>query len=181
MPALKEKKVMEVYLSRLESFRNPTAHSRDLQPFEKSLVLGMTGEIRQLITMHRSSVGEDRLYYPVLESVSDNFGNTGDGDADLVETHLRIDVGGEVTFSCRATDSQGRRLTWSADNFTNAFQHRVQCASGEVAELVWKVSEADVGEQCDVVISVTAEGRFHRLQEWDAYLTFRYAVRPPVQ
>ena len=40
------RKTFDVYMDRLEEFRNPPMHSRTLVPFEVALVEGMTGEIR---------------------------------------------------------------------------------------------------------------------------------------
>lgn len=68
---------LKVYLHRLSALRNPGAHSRPLLPFEEALVIGMTGEIRQQVTVFRSEGMRtpEPEHFPRITEVRDSFGN----------------------------------------------------------------------------------------------------------
>src|SRR6202043_2622408 len=96
---------------RAEHFRNAVMHSRELLPFERDLLSGISGEIRNLVAIHRSSMGPDSKYYPTVESVVDSFGNNLGEGLQVVDT--RVQTGTTVEFTCRAWDTTSRALTWT--------------------------------------------------------------------
>jgi hypothetical protein len=99
-PGLGDKKRFDVYMDRLEGFRNAPMHSRELLPFERDLLSGMVGELRNIVTIFRSQQGPDRKYYPVVETIVDSFGNEmEDIEARLTMTDLRLQVGDTVEFA----------------------------------------------------------------------------------
>jgi hypothetical protein len=65
----------------LTSYRNAVQHGRRLVPFERDLLSGISGQIRNMITLHLNRVQEARRHYPVIESATDSLGNVGlEGD-----------------------------------------------------------------------------------------------------
>ena len=124
VPALGQHNVTKVYFQRLEELRNAVMHSRTLVPFEVDLINGIVGEIRNKATIYRSTKGPDMEYYPTIDLIVDNFGNstaTGYGPMRGVDTGgLRLDVGTTVSFECWATDPQDRLLTWAIFPWPNS-------------------------------------------------------------
>ena len=113
-PVFGHKDRTEVLLTILGDVRNVIAHSRQLLPFEVDLASGISGRLRNQITIYRTSRRPADEHYPVIESVQDQYGQWG-GDwvqTDIATTRLRLDVGDTVTFVCQGSDQQGRALEW---------------------------------------------------------------------
>ncbi|KLL96311.1 hypothetical protein NJ76_16625 [Rhodococcus sp. IITR03] len=159
-------------------------HARPLLPFEEHLVLGISGELRNRIAIYRNTKEQSSMYYPVVNSITDNFGNTHDGVTNAItQTGVRMEIGETVTFTCRATDPQDRELHWQLRN--NAAGHpdsQTDKASGNEAVLSYTFTRADVSERVPLLITLRSSGEFHRLagpSAWDATAMFHYAVNPP--
>ena len=108
-----EWKTLEVYLNILGKYRDVEAHRRELLPHQKDLVNGICGEIRNNLIRYRSKkeTGED--YFPRIESVRDNFGNTwvqGESSGVIANTILR--PGDILDFVVTASDPQGSKLKY---------------------------------------------------------------------
>ncbi|WP_157101574.1 hypothetical protein [Nocardia shimofusensis] len=183
-PALGKKKHIETYLSKIAGFRNPTMHARALLPFEEHLVLGISGELRNRIAIYRNTKEQSSMYYPVVDSITDNFGNTHDGVTNaIIQTGVRMGIGETVTFTCRATDPEDRQLHWRLCN--NAAGHpdsQTDEATGNEVVLSYTFTRADVGERVPLLVTLRSSGEFHRLpgpSAWDATAMFHYAVNPP--
>ncbi|MCA4727047.1 MULTISPECIES: hypothetical protein [Mycolicibacterium] len=108
-PILGKKKYFETYMDRLEGFRNPTMHGRQLYPFEQSLVVGIVGEITNQVTIWRSEQGPDLKYYPEIVSVTDSFGRQ---PRNGTPAELCVRPGDCITFKCIGSDPHGRLLRW---------------------------------------------------------------------
>lgn len=183
-PALNTRKHIETYLSKIAGFRNPTMHARPLLPFEEHLVLGISGELRNRIAIYRNTQEEDSMYYPVVTSITDNFGNTHDGLSNLiVQTGVRMEIGDTVTFTCSATDPDGRELHWKITNNGHGGPDRqVDDATGDEVTLSYTFTRADVGEETPLLINLCSSGEFHRhngSSPSDGSAMFHYAVNPP--
>ncbi|WP_432504295.1 hypothetical protein [Kineococcus arenarius] len=180
-PIFGDKKKFEVYLDKLESFRNAPAHGRELLPFERLLVQGITGEIRNIVTLYRSSMDPSGNYYPAIESVRDSLGNEFIPQPHHMGVHTgaRLEVGQVIEFHCKAWDPQGRELHWTVER---ALKGRALLASavGSEVRMLATVDETHVGEGFQLDIMLTSSGRFHRHQRWDDSASFHYAVNPPV-
>jgi hypothetical protein len=184
VPALGKKADTLALLRRIDDLRNSVAHNRALLPFEEDLVAGIAGEIRNRVTIYMSSQDETGDLYARIEEVSDSFGNRLDGVATLEASHpsvatgLTLSVGQIVTFRCRASDPQGRRLTWRLD--TSYAHDRSVVIEGDDVELRWEVTDEHVSSQTNVYVKVIAESRYHRWEQtYDGQAVFLYRVDPP--
>lgn len=176
--ALGKKKHIDSYLSKISGFRNPTMHARTLLPFETHLVLGISGELRNRMAIFRNEREESSIYYPVVDSIIDNFGHTHDGVTNAItQTRVRLEVGDTVTFNCRATDPEGRELHWVLIN--NAHHGQKSEATGNEVSLSYTFARDDVGETAPLLITLRSGGEFHRHSDSDATAMFHYAVNPP--
>lgn len=167
---------LKALLSLFNRLRNLPAHSRDLVPFERDLLSGITGYLANLAAIARSTKGQDMLFYPVIDSVIDSFGHIADPPK-ITHSSTRLVVGQTVIFACRATDPAGRTLTWElADGHLG---ETLFTAEGASVELVWMVRLKDVRERALVCISVCSSGTYHRDGETDGSVFFDYNVDPP--
>ncbi|AWK76042.1 hypothetical protein CBI38_31195 (plasmid) [Rhodococcus oxybenzonivorans] len=182
-PALGTKKHIETYLSKIAGFRNPTMHARVLHPFEEHLVLGISGELRNRIAIYRNTKEQSSMYYPVVDSITDNFGNIHDGVTNAItQTGVRMEIGETVTFTCRATDPEDRELHWQLSNNAAGQDSQTDEATGNEVVLSYTFARADVSERVPLLITLRSSGEFHRLpgpSAWDATAMFHYAVNPP--
>jgi hypothetical protein len=178
-PIFKDQKRFEVYLKRLEDFRNAPMHSRTLLPFERDLLSGIAGELRNSLTLWRSQQAPDMSWYPNVDSITDSLGNTLDITADNVRVPARLQVGDVLKFRCIAWDPQDRELTWTLHADAHIGPELDRQVGSEVT-LGWNITEANVAETSIVVIQMRSDGRYHRLP-WgvDISITTLYAVDPP--
>lgn len=170
------------FLGVLEDLRNTVALSRELLPFERDLLNGVTGQIRNQVTLFRSTRESAESFYPVIETVTDSFGNLGgnNSDADMRNTDVRLSVGDTITFHCTGWDPRGRELTWSL--LVQSRDTPRELISGGAVHLPWIVAEEDVGEKVWVRVRVTHSGRHHRMTQWgdfDDERVYTYDVNPP--
>jgi len=177
-PIFDDRKRFDVYLDRLEDFRNAPMHSRELLPFERDLLSGIAGEIRNLVTIFRSQQASDMTYYPSIEAVTDSFGNVLRG---YFVTNLRLNVGETVSFNCRGLDPQGRQLSWKLEIATTPSRHRLVAEeTGDQVTLFWTVDRNDVGEESVLLLTLTSAAEFHRKSTYDDSIVVVYTVNPPL-
>jgi hypothetical protein len=182
-PALGAKKEFLPLLDRFEQLRNTVAHNRPLLSFEKELLSGIAGEIRNRVTIYMSNEPIGNEFWPRIEIVTDNFGHSVDG-ADTVRTEnpsvstgKTLRVGDTVTFDCRATDPQGRPISWRLYALPGG---EVASSTGDVVQLIWNVQEASVGQQTYAQIWMKSDRTHHRWSNGSDGLTlFLYQVLPP--
>jgi hypothetical protein len=177
--ALGEKKRLDVYLDRLEDFRNAPSHSRSLLPFERDLLSGMVGEIRNKVTLFRTTQGPDMEYYPKIEQVTDSFGNSPSTGLES-GPRLRLKAGDVVQFQCRGWDPQDRNLTWELRIGRSGLDGSVTTeAVGAEVTLTLVINERMVREHLLVEILMRSDGQYHRNGFYDELCDFYYAVDPP--
>ncbi|TFV89903.1 hypothetical protein [Blastococcus sp. CT_GayMR16] len=172
---LGDKKRWTVYSDRISAIRNAPMHGRQLLYFEQQLLAGMTGEIGNIVAQYRSSQGPDAAWYPVIESVTDSFGNDVTKDR---RPPTRLSVGDTVRFTCVGRDPQDRALTWTLELKRKA-NRKVDEAIGSQVELTWVVDNQDVSERTEANITMTSGGNFHRNGFYDSTMFIAYAVSPP--
>lgn len=167
-----------VYLDRLTAFRNPEMHGRDLLPFERHLVLGITGEIRNKVTIYRSERRAEKEFFPRIEYAADSFGNVASReDGSLVaNTNLIVHPGDEVIFELRAWDPEG--LPWSWKVITSGFS----AVDIEGDQITWRVESKNIADPASVTVYLHGGRDYHRRQGagegWDDTVTFTYRVLP---
>ncbi|MGW2130596.1 hypothetical protein [Streptomyces coelicoflavus] len=181
-PAFGDSARTKVFLGILADFRNPVAHSRQLLPFERELLSGAAGQLRNQVSLFLSRDDGPHRYYPSIESVTDSFGHLAGSsyDADRFHTGTRLNVGDRVAYHCMATDPRGREIIWRLAIGSSTQQEEVAVVAGVPAELTWEVEERHVGEKRWVRISAAHVGRFHRREGFDDDRFFTYNVNPPL-
>lgn len=172
--AVGPKKYFELDLKRVGALRNVVAHTRQLLPFEEYLVAGISGQIRNQIAIYRSSMDETDQLWPSLESVTDSFGDVVRETGRWQSPTTTIRVGETVEFHCKATDPEGKQLTW-------ALKSRASGTSvlGDDVTLRWIPNESEIGTETSVLIQLIGDRSHHRYDgASDAYVYFRYTVLP---
>lgn len=106
-------KTFEVFLTELERLRDPDAHRRELLPHQKSLAIGISGEIRNRIVRYRSKKETPNDYFPRIESARDSVGNiwVPESGAPSVHTKTVLRPGDIVEFVVTASDPEDMHLS----------------------------------------------------------------------
>lgn len=111
--ALCEKKRILMFLNTLAGFRDTDAHGRELLPFQKHLLLGMSGEIISRIVVYRSKYKTADDCFPRIESVVDNYGNKfTTGSLEIMSTETILKPGYKLQFLISAVDPKGEKLEY---------------------------------------------------------------------
>ncbi len=179
--ALGKKADTGALLRRFDDLRNSVAHSRELLPFERDLLSGIAGEIRNRVATFMSTVDELGNIYPTIDFVVDSYGHrlapdpTSGGE---VRVPTVLHPGDIVTFDCAGTDPQNRTLTWRLVVINARGQGR-QEEQGDRVSLRWLVEPHNVRENCMVHISLKADSAYHRFGDYDSLIAYHYRVRPP--
>ena len=168
--ALGEKKVIMVLLKILEDYRNPDAHRREFLPHQKHLILGISGEIRNRLVLYRSKneTGED--YFPRIESVRDNLGNTWIPGSGVITTTNILRPGDELTFVISASDPLGEdmeyciygKTEWQADY-----------------NIILEISDKHIAKKVFFLLSIRSHRKYHADDKFDDSVLFEYSILPP--
>lgn len=186
-PALGKRADTLPLLKRLESLRNAVGHSRPLLPFERDLISGVAGQIRNQVTIYMSTQDPAGDLYPRIESVVDSLGTRIEEPADsyylvgggVWMTGFVLHPGQTISFECLGTDPQNRDLLWEISSNRGGYTASSIVHSGDRAELAWTVSDDDVSEETWVTIFLKSkDSKYHRLGNFDHRVTFDYKVRP---
>ncbi|MFF0172275.1 hypothetical protein [Micromonospora profundi] len=186
-PAFKDKARTLAYFGVLGDVRNSIAHSRDLVPFERDLLSGIAGHFRNQISIFRGHHTPSSAYYPLIESVVDNFGREGvEGPTFLQDDLPRLNVGDVLRFSGRAFDARKKGVVWEflvgSVHAPLGGQGPPVVATGDTVEFEYSIREEDVSEFFVVGVRIRTEGKFHRNRDFHPYddiRGFNYAVNPP--
>lgn len=181
-PVFGEWKTMEVFLDQLQKLRDPDAHARELLPHQKSLILGVAGEIRNRLIRYRSEQETGESYFPRIESIRDNFGSMWIPSTDRflkhwkrVDTKLTLRLGDAIDFVVTASDPMGDKLSYRLI--------RKHClAVGEWQEsntISIVLSKEDISNRASMKILIKSPREYHAAYEHDDGVTFTYTVLPP--
>jgi hypothetical protein len=168
--ALGDYKVIETYINILNRYRNPDIHRRPLLTFQKHLILGIAGEIRNKISLFRSYQEFDRVGFPRIESVRDNLGNIWvPGKPSKTKSKMTIHVGDVLEFVVTAVDPQDEDLLYSLNGKS--------WSSGNV--LTQFVEPRHVAKETVFSIMIRSERKFHAFPNgYDDRVAFAYQVLP---
>lgn len=171
-------------LEHFERVRNTASHSRDLVTFERELLSGIAGEIKNKVTIHMTTQDPAGEFYPRIESVIDGFGTSISLQTPVTEIagsaspYTVLHPGDTVTFRCAGSDPHGRRLEWTLKSTRREFQRLVADADSTV-ELTWHVEDHDIVESVAAEVYMSVEGAdYHRANGFDHRAYIRYRVRP---
>lgn len=205
-PVFDDKKRTQVWFDSLEDVRNAIAHSRTLVEYERYLIAGVAGQIRNQVSLFRTSEDATRKHYAIIESVRDSFGRLGYKDPILMipdtSADPRLEIGDSISFDCVGSDVRGRELEWvllwdqlsRSQNATVPIPpERTRMAYGNSVTLSLTIDEGDVGENLVAKIYVRAKDSKHVLHYrsmgtnerslvgigHDDYRRFDYSVNPP--
>lgn len=168
--ALGDYKTLETYLTILNRYRNPDIHRRPLLTFQKHLILGISGEIRNKLSVFRSLKELEREGFPRIESVRDNLGNIWvPGKPVRVKTAMTIHVGDSLEFVITAVDPQDGDLSYSLNG-----------KSWSLTNVITQFIEPrHVSKKAVFSTMVRSERKFHAFpMGYDDRVAFEYQVLP---
>lgn len=174
-------KYYEVHLDILNEIRNPDAHRRELLPYQKYLVIGITGKIRTDITRYFSEMDTGESYYPRIESVQDSLGNTWSiGQNKTLNTLKVLRPREQVQFKVTGTDPKGEILNFGLHPMS--VPHHVEW--NETGDFELTIKEEHVKDKLWVSLLIKSNREYHPVHEIgvgkvDAIVKFGYEVLPP--
>jgi Swt1-like HEPN len=181
-PCLGDRKTFDVYMHRLDEFRNAPMHSRALVPFEGALAEGMAGEIRNKVTIYRTGRDPVDRHFPRIEYVRDSLGNVATNIlppspvTDILQTGLTLYPGDEISFECSGWDPEDGPLKWTMQLLPGG-QPLVE-EQGRQVSFMWRVTEANISAQTFVRVRLISDRPWHRTTDNDDMKTFTYTVLP---
>ena len=168
---VKQKKV-EFYLEELDSYRNPTAHNRDFLKHQEQLISGISGELRSKIAIYRNMEESVDSYFPRIESIRDNYGNTWEpnfGKKVITKTILKPeDV---LEFTITAIDPEDLPLNY-------------YCSLGKSYSSDNKfsltISKNEIGLKTPILVGIRSSRDYSKIQgnQLDEWVTFYYDILP---
>ncbi|WP_346839925.1 hypothetical protein [Microbulbifer sp. SAOS-129_SWC] len=170
-PVFSDKCQTQVYLDRLRTLRNPDAHRRSLTNVEKSLVIGMAGEIRTKVARFMAEKDTPNEYFPRFEALYDSLGNHfGQNDRPTLR------VGMSIEFIAEAWDPYGEDLDfqWSV---SPGLQETLQDWSSS-NRFTWNIREENVSNPAHVNVNMKSRRAHHAERNRDAGWSMQYTVLP---
>lgn len=162
----------------LYNIRNAQAHGRALVPFERDLLSGIAGDIRNRVTRFRSNMNDRHEWWPRVESITDSFGTTVNPDTSdfltMKSTNLLVEVGQTVTFQCSGWDPHGRTLSWRINDFNGP-----ALATGTDVSISHTITHEEFGSEMFTYLYMTADAPVHKGTFFDVQVCFVYEGRPP--
>jgi hypothetical protein len=149
-------------------------HSCSLVDFEQKLIQGMTGEIRNKVTLFQMEANAADRHFPRIEFVRDSFGRqASDG---VVPPNITVHPGDEVIFECSGWDPEDRPLRWTLDVIGTLGSTD---EGGATCGLTWRVTDEHISEGTFVRVRLRSDRAWHRYPAGhDGIVHFRYAVLP---
>lgn len=163
-------RLIETYLNILSRYRNPDIHRRPLLTFQKHLILGVSGEIRNMIAVYRSYRELDREGFPRIESIRDNLGNIWvPGKPSHLKTGMTVHVGDMIEFVVTAIDPLEEDLMYS-----------IKDKGWNIGNVLTTVIEPrQVGLNTAINIFIRSDRKFHAFPNgYDDRVAFNYQVLP---
>lgn len=161
---------LKAYFKTLHKFQNPDAFNRPLMSFEKHFILGVTGTIRNNISVFRSWKEIGKEGFPLIESVQDNFANLWTiGSPKKLKTQLSLAVGDLLEFIVIATDPQGGDLEYR--HFPNKWH------TSNIIQ--YEIKSSDIGKDIAFHIGIRSTRKHHAYPlGHDDRITFEYTILP---
>jgi hypothetical protein len=171
-PVLGEKKRMELWLSELERYRDPNAHNRELLPFQRQLVEGISGDIRARIVRYRSKMETPEDYFPRIESIRDSAGNAWPTVA-APNARKLLRVGDELQLVITAYDPLGESLLYGYN--WHPF------GGGEWSEsnaLVVRIHSIHIGKLKELHLRIKSRREHHAYNGYDDFKLLHFDILP---
>lgn len=170
-PVFQRREQTKVFLAKLRELRNPDAHRRELSEAEKSLIVGMAGELRTEITRYLAEKDTPDEYFPRMESLRDSLGNSFNPPKRPV-----VRVGATIEFVAEAWDPFGATLEyqWSVQ------PHHAETIQdwSSINRFTWHVQPNQVANPAWVNVNMRGPREPHAEGHRDEGWSIAYTVLP---
>lgn len=171
--ALGDKKTIEVWLNELERLRDPNAHNRELLPFQKSLISGISGDLRARILRYRNKMENSDDYFPKIESVRDSVGHSWSPGHTSLMKKITVHEEDQIEIVMSATDPLGEPLeygyqwhpggtpTWTTEN-----------------TFIITITDKNIGRMKELHVKIRSKREIKAYGLHDDFKMFHYDVLP---
>ena len=165
-----DKKETEVFLKKLDDYRNVEAHRRELLSHQKHLLRGISGELQNKIIRYKSKMENDSDIFPRLERITDNFGNVwSDGNRKNIKTDIILNPGDSIEFSIDATDPENLELEYCVQGVT-------KWQTSNIIRL--EIKEEHIALRKVFAILMKSKRNYHSHNDRDGEVHFNYKILP---
>lgn len=172
--ALGDLPTIRVWLKNMNDLRDPDAHRRELFPYQKHLILGISGEIRTKIIRYRSKMETSEDFYPRFEIVRDSLGNSIGAGNDFCKPENKLRIGDEITFIITATDPLGEEV-----EFRLWIQRPETMGEWQKSNVInWVIGPESYGPAFGVMIQLRSTRDVRARVDYDQHVVFHYEILP---
>ena len=165
-----EKKIIEHQLSQLESFRNPNAHNRDLLDYQKHLLVGYIGDIKNGIMKFRGDIEKKSTYFPEYDSININGKIYKNESAHLKELFR---YGDEIEISVYIIAPNTQKLLYKlSDGYCVS---KGEWTSSNHFKI--KIEDKQYGK-INKTLYYKSDAEYHLYKDYDGLITITYTVVP---
>jgi len=115
-------------------------------------------------------------YYPRIESVTDNYGNTATPSRMTVRTGMRLRVGDVLEYVVAASDPLGEKLEYRLTGVP-PYDDEKGWATDHI--LTFTITSEQVGVWVEIGVAIRSQRPFHARRGYDDNAIFVYEVLPP--
>jgi len=162
--------IMNSYLKIIEEYRDPSSRRRELFVYQKHLILGISGEIRNKISIALSAAETGKEVFPRIESVKDNLGGLWTpGKPRKVKTKQVVNAGDTLEYIVTANDPMEADL-----------EYRIYGQKWQVNNVIlFQVNDAMVGKDRTIHLTIRSKRKYHAYPHgYDDRVSFVYDVVP---
>jgi hypothetical protein len=172
--ALGEYKVFDVLLGQLENLRDPVAHRRELLPHQKSLAIGISGEIRGRIVRYRGKRDTVDDAFPRIESARDSLGNivTAPIPLNTVITGMVLRPNDQIDYVVTASDPEDLPLEYGI----NVPGQEEQWQKENTFSI--RIDESHIRKTFVIELMIRSPRSYHARGKIDDKAEFYYSVIP---
>lgn len=169
-PVFENKKETEIFLKKLDDYRNVEAHRRELLSHQVYLLKGIVGELTNKIVRYKSKMEHDLDIFPRLEKIIDNFGNIwSDGERRSLDTQITLHPGDILEFCIEATDPEDLQLEYCIQGITNWKNEK---------KITLKIDESHIALRRVFAILMKSNRNYHCHNDRDGEVHFVYKILP---
>ncbi|MFT4659842.1 MAG: hypothetical protein ACI8XB_000092 [Patiriisocius sp.] len=162
--------IMDSFLKIIEEYRDPGSRRRELFVYQKHLILGISGEIRNKISIALSRADTGKEVFPRIESLKDNRGGLWTpGSPRKVKTNQVLKTGDQLEFIVTAYDPMEEDL-----------EYRIFGKKWQINNVIlYTVEDGLVGKDRTINVTIRSKRKYHASPHgYDDRISFVYDIVP---
>lgn len=165
-------------IKKIIPYRHRDSHRRELLPFQQSLIMGVSGEIRNSILLWRSNLEDVRKHFPYISYVKDSLGNIAKDKQKYVHCEKPLYPGDQISFVVKAFDPLSEDLEYGYMVYADV--RTGQIIWSEDDKFLWKITENNISMTQFIEVQIRSKRKYHAQIGFDDVIRFNYKVYPKI-